>query len=601
MVSFGDWKKTSLRYLWVALVVLLSPTDMNATALFQPVQAYRSGAIDAADLAVGDLNGDGKPDLLVANSITGNAFPPYGAVGVLLGNGDGTFQTARLFDTGSVFAGAIAVADVNGDGNLDAVVAVGGTRPYDPSYFGKVSVLLGNGKGSFEAPQMYTTGGYAARDVDVGDVNGDGRLDLLVANGSLNPDLRGPGALGVLLGNGDGTFGLAQTYSSQGGYITRLAVGDVNADGNLDVAIQGGVLLGNGDGTFQPMQSNDSFGAQTLSLADVNGDGNLDLLAAHGVFDPTSRPKDAVGVLLGNGDGTFQEAKDYSTSAAVATSVAVTDVNGDGDVDLLVAHTCIAFCNRSPVAVLLGNGDGTFKTALRYYSGGRHANSIVAADVNADSKPDLLAANECVSYEDCSNGSVGVLLGMAGVRTATSVSSSSNPSIYGQSVTLTATVNSVGPSIPTGTVRYLNGTTGLGYASLVGGVATLTKTNLPAGTMSITVKYNGDTDSAKSTSAPLSQILNRASTTTTIKSSSNPSTQGQPVTFTATVSSPTAFVTGAITFKANGEILGTVPLVGQNARIMTSMLPLGENWVTAFYTGTSNFVGSKASLTETLH
>src|SRR6185369_550403 len=107
-----------------------------------------------------------------------------------------------LFDTHFVFADKIALGDVKGDNHLDAVVTGGGTCPPDPSCFGKVSVLLGSGDGSFGTPQIFMTGAYAARDLALGDLNGDRKLDLVVANGSLSPDLQGPGAVGTLLGNG---------------------------------------------------------------------------------------------------------------------------------------------------------------------------------------------------------------------------------------------------------------------------------------------------------------------------------------------------------------------------------------------------------------
>ncbi len=594
-----------LRTLVGLLVALLAPASLDATALYQPAQAYRSGGYYASSIAVGDVNGDGKPDLLVVNGCI--SFPCWhGDVGVLLGNGDGTFQTARVLDTGVNGVSRIVVADLNGDGHLDVVVSHGGTC--SPPCLDKVSVLLGDGDGSFRAPQIYSSGGYGARDVEVGDVNGDGKLDLLVGNSDLTPGFEGPG-LGVLLGNGDGSFQAARTYEL-GVYPKSLAVGDVNGDGKLDVAMPGGVLLGNGDGSFGPPQIYPTGGIYPTDaeLADVNGDGRLDLLVVNTWLDWDFSGPGSVGVLLGNGDGTFQAPTSYTTGAPFAMAIAVADVNGDGNPDLIVAHECGGFCNTSPVAVLLGNGDGTFKKALRYYSGGRNQcqrsylgrHSIVATDVNGDAKPDLLVANECFSYEDCSTGSIGVLLGNAGVKTTTTLTSSPNPSIYGQVVTLTGIVTSVGPSTPTGTVRFLNGTTGLGYATLVEGMATLTKTSLPAGILSIIVTYNSDSDSAKSTSVPLSQTVKKASTMTTIKSSLNPSIQGQSVTFTATVTSPTAKVRGTVTFKANGEVLGTVPLEGQRASISTNALPTGGNWITAFYLGTSDFVGSKDSLTQTV-
>ncbi len=595
-----------LRLVCIASIALLMPGSLRAGALFPPAQAYPSGGLTTISVAVADMNGDSKLDLVVADQcISSNNC--HGGVGILLGNGDGTFQTAKTFDSGLVFASSVAVADVNRDGRPDVVVSTGASCPPNSCVI-LISVLLGNGDGTLRAPQTYTSGGYEARKVVVEDVNGDGNPDLLVANQCADLNCDSGGAVGVRLGNGDGTFLAAKTYSS-GGTLDSIAVGDVNGDGKLDLVVVHepglvGVLLGNGDGTFQSAQTYGSGGglSYSVAIADVNGDGKPDLLVTNQCVE-SGCLKSAVGVLLGNGDGTFQAAQIYSTGAPFAESIGVADVNGDGKADLLVAHKCggSGFCNSSPVVALLGNGDGTFKSALTYGSGGRNAYSIAVADVNGDSKPDLLVANACVNSSDCLTGSVGVLLGLSGVRTTTNLSSSLNPSVYGQAVTLTATVTSVGSSTPTGTVRFQNGTTGLGKATLSGGVAVLTKTNLPAGILSITATYNGDSESAKSKSKPLSQTVKQASTTTTITSSLNPSAQGQPVTFTAKVTSPTARVTGTVTFTAGSATLGTVTLSGGRASITTSTLPKGTTKITATYNGTANIVGSSAFLSQTVN
>ena len=440
------------------------------------------------------------------------------------------------------------------------------------------------------------------------DVNGDGKPDLLVANLFADPNLTGNGAVAVLLGNGDGTFGAAQSYDSGSPAAFSLAVSDLNGDGKLDVVLvheRGvlGVLLGNGDGTFQAAQtySTGGQGSYSIAIADVNGDGKPDVLVTNEVVDNSSTS--AAGVLLGNGDGTLQPAEIYSTRAIDAQSIAVADVNGDGKPDLIVAHANSVVANSSPVAVLLGNGDGTFMKAQTYYSGGNNALSIVVADVNGDGKPDLIVGNKFVNSKDHTSGSVGVLLGLAGVRSATKLSSSLNPSVYGQAVTLTATVTSVATPTPTGTVKFEYGTTPLGTAKLSGGVATLTKTTLPAGTLSVTATYNGDPDSAPSTSAPLIQTIQQASTTTTIKSSLNPSVRGQSVTFTAAVFSATAqHVTGTVTFTEGSVTLGIVALSAKKASLTTSTLPQGSNQkVTATYGGTANTAGSAATLSETVN
>src|SRR5208337_3966771 len=184
----------------------------------------------------------------------------------------------------------------------------------------------------FLPPVSYDSGPGGAMSVAVGDLNLDGIPDLVVANQS-------PGTVSVLLGNGDGTFRAAVTYDSGagiGGIVESVAIADVNGDGKPDLVVGNhansdtvGVLLGNGDGTFQPAVTSPGLGFWFVAVADVNGDGKPDLIAECG---------GGVGVALGNGDGTFQDPACYGTGATAPFGVAVADVNGDGHPDLVVAN-----------------------------------------------------------------------------------------------------------------------------------------------------------------------------------------------------------------------------------------------------------------------
>lgn len=183
-------------------------------SLFQPVVLYDSAEYDGYySVAVADVNGDGKPDVVVAYQGSGSD----GSVEVLLGNGDGTFQAPVSYDSGASMAYSVAIADVNGDGKPDLVVG-NGCSPSNCSE-GSVGVLLGNGDGTFQAAKTFSSGGfnYYHSHVVIADVNGDGKLDLLVLNPcATSCDAGSPteGSIGVLLGNGDGTFRSPVSYMS---------------------------------------------------------------------------------------------------------------------------------------------------------------------------------------------------------------------------------------------------------------------------------------------------------------------------------------------------------------------------------------------------
>ena len=360
-------------------ITVVNPTSRISNVVYFPVASAEAGttflSTPSSTVTVGngptgvvtaDFNGDGKLDLAVANMTDGT-------VTILLGNGDGTFTKKSTLTAGSG-ANWLAVGDFNEDGKLDLAVANSGSTGS-----GGVTILLGNGDGTFTTGASLTTGeGPFA--IVTADFNKDGHLDLAVSNANSN-------TVTVLLGTGSGTFSLAST-PAVGGMPQVLVVGDFNEDGKLDLAVSNesdntvSVLLGNADGTFQT-QSVFSSGGTTgfpigLMAADFNGDGHLDLAAVNA---------SDVGILLGSGTGTFTLRSDPSTGSNFLISGVTGDYNGDGKLDIVVADQ-----SSGQAFLLLGNGDGTFGTIVTF-TVGSGAYDVATADFNGDGALDLAITN----------------------------------------------------------------------------------------------------------------------------------------------------------------------------------------------------------------
>ncbi len=399
--------------------------------------------------AEGDFNRDGKPDLAVSNSTDST-------VAVFLGNGDGTFATPVSYALGNdpTF---VAVGDVNNDGKLDLVV----TNNSDNT----VSVLLGNGDGTFQKQQTFTTDKQPVA-VSLGDLNGDGNLDLVLGVQV--------GALSVMLGNGDGTFQAFHSYQitdvlSNPVSPSGVIAGDFNGDGKLDVAAstEGGysgtnnvaVMLGNGDGTLQAPSYYSSMDApsNSIGMGDFNGDGKVDLA----ITNISGCCESSVSVMLGNGDGTFQQQVFYDLPGGIGLqSIQVADFDGDGNQDLSVATINEETATLSnQVAILFGKGDGTFNApqffdlATQPYS---EANSVAAGDLNGDGHPDIVAVQ---TFYGATQDSVVSLLssGVSASATATGVTISGTGAqiiqasydgdgVYSPSVSTGTSLSPIGPA-----------------------------------------------------------------------------------------------------------------------------------------------------------
>ena len=341
------------------------------------MEALLPGTLPDA-MAVGDFTGDGKLGVVTANEFTNN-------VSVLLGDGEGGFSSATNYPVGN-YPDAVAVGDFTGDGKLDLVVGYGNEQ--------YISIMLGNGNGTFQAQQtLATTSGTGC--IVVGDFNGDGNLDLAAACNT---------SIDMFLGNGLGGFSSPLVYSpgrpfDVGGGVS-LAAGDFNGDGTLDLAATKqqfsdvGILMGNGNGTFQAPQTYTlgTTSSSGVALGDLTNDGKLDIIVA-------DQNTNNISVLLGNGNGTFQAQQTFAAGTS-PSSVAVGDFNNDGNLDVAVGD------NNLPgtLTVLLGNGRGGFSRTTSYVAG-TGVTAIAVGDFTGDGKLDMAAANEGFS------SAVSILLG----------------------------------------------------------------------------------------------------------------------------------------------------------------------------------------------
>lgn len=353
---------------------------------FAPYVSYSAGQASLVALATGDFNGDGKLDIAAVSSI----LP---GIQVLLGNGDGTFRLGSGVQfSGLVSAASVTAGDFNKDGKIDLAVACSGFSGSSIAV-----ILLGKGDGTFQAAVNYATTG--ANSVVSADFNRDGKLDLLVGDTFEN----GGDVIGVLLGNGDGTF---QPYTSvpiPGNGGDTLAVGDLNHDGKSDVVVASGfnlsggvtVLLGNGDGTFQAPVSYfettvEPF-ADAVAIGDFNGDGTPDIAVTNHSGN--------VSIFIGNGDGTLKAPLNYPSSLH-PVGLAIGDFNGDGRQDIA---TVGGYVQSAAVTILIGRGDGTFSSHANYAIP-LYPTAVVSGDFNLDGKPDIAVT----SFNN--PGSVSVLL-----------------------------------------------------------------------------------------------------------------------------------------------------------------------------------------------
>jgi len=336
-----------------------------------------TAAMGPRDLVMVDLDGDGKLDVASVDE--------SGALTVLIGNGDGTFQPAVIYAS-DVDNWSIAVGDLNGDSKPDLVAGNFNANTE--------SVFINNGDGTFKAKVDYATGA-GPQSSAIGDVNDDGKLDVVVADYSAN-------TVSVLLGNGDGTLRAKTDVATNAGPYS-VAVVDLNHDGKPDLAVadQGGcggcngnyvsVLLGHGDGTFAS-KVDYATGSATqpwhITSSDFDRDGNADLAVANNYG--ASASAETISILRGDGHGAFQPHKDTPTDP-YPWYLAVADFDADGKPDLVVANG-----QSNSVSLLLGNGDATFRPKTDFPAANQPL-AVAVGDLDGDGRPDVVTADSNAS------------------------------------------------------------------------------------------------------------------------------------------------------------------------------------------------------------
>src|SRR5579871_4045200 len=501
--------------------------------------------------------GDGSNAAATSNSVTQTVTAQFSA------------GFAIRSPSGTIVTGVLAMADFNGDGKADLVVRNGGL----------LTVLQGDGTGSFQNTFNLTTAGLVPVAAAAGDFNGDGKADIVTAD---------PGSgVNILLGKGDGTFQAAVPYTvnpgaGSGSQAAFVLVGDFNGDGKPDVVTINAnsstlsTLLGVGDGTLQS-PTIFAIPAQALRLVagDFNGDTKTDLATNNGF------------VLLGKGDGTFQPAVTYPTGSS-ASSVAVGDFDGDGKPDLVFSDGL--------VSVLAGKGDGTFQAPVTYVVGSG-ASTVLVGEFNSDGKTDLAVA---------SNNTVSFMLGTTVTVTATQGTPQSTPVSTPFPKSLQVTVKD-GPNPVSGVTVTFTAPSGVPSDQAPAGSATaILSSNMAVtdsnGVASVTATANGLAGSYTVTATALGVITpfaltNLATQATTITPS--PATPQSTLVGTAFPKAFQVTLTDFAGLPASGvTVTFAAPSTGASA-ILSSQTVVTNAAGTASVTATANNTPGSYTLTAT--
>jgi hypothetical protein len=540
----------------------------NGDGTLQGAFAYDSQVSDIAiSQAVGDFNGDGKADMATLDGT--------GKLSVLLNTGNYSFSLIPSVDYGFE-SGPITAADVNNDGKMDILIA-------GQSH---ISVLVNKGDGTFQTPVIIDipSASFPAHGLIVADLNGDGKPDI--AFSSSTPELT-PGAgsvtFGILFGNGDGTFQTLQAqdnYSLTGKIVGLLPAADLNGDHKLDIVAVGlssvAIYLNNGNGVFTTGNvytlDDFAFDAPAGAIGDLRGSGVNDIVIGKG---NSTTPK--VNILKGNGDGTFVNSTVPLTRGAAG--LALGDFDGDGKLDVAVQEFGFE------LEIFPGLGTGALGTPILRQS---PASRVVAVDMAGGGFPDLVTID---TYP--------VIIPNAGGSHISFVSNI-NPTMYGQTVTLAATVQPTVPGVlSSGNVTISDGSSLLASPPVSSGTASLS-TTFAVGTHTIHAQFSGDDNLFARTLPTITLPVNKATTTSNLTLSSFLVFGSRSASFAAAVTSATGGVpSGSISLMDGSSLISTSALDGGGHATFSMTLAPGAHDIRLSYAGDANYAASTSTASAT--
>ena len=487
--------------LGAAAIETLEQRRLLSATFGTPVTVPLEQGSPILSMAVGDLNGDGRADLVISNSPATGGGPN---VQVLLSNGDGTFKPESdvILQPNLNNAPYTAIADVNGDHipdilQSDFVFAGNGTTVAQ----GGVGIALGNGDGTFTDALDFAHSDNTPLSFVTADLNHDGKTDLVISTAGVPGS--GFATISFSPGKGDGTF------TNSGGQIENhpsdsIALADFRHNGLLDLATPYGVEKSNNDGSFStPFSYPAGNGLGRVIVGDFNGDGLPDIALAP---DDTQTTQAAdITILINNGQQGFNASTvPISATATDLAGLTSADIDGDGHVDLIGTLGPGSADHANNLFVLPGNGDGTFGTP-QFTAMHTDAGQVEIGDVYGLGRPDVVVLNP---VDDTATVFPNTALGV----TTTTLTANSTTAVTGDPLQLIAAIKGGGTAAPAGTITFLDGSTPIGTAPVrTDGRAILTITTLAAGDHTITASYGGDTHFGASTSAADTETIQSAS------------------------------------------------------------------------------------------